>query len=244
MGGGSRFVAEAGTLLRIGEFVDATARASASTNATNIAELETEENALRLGQAGHSTEIAALQAKQLPNFPAAGSRDDKIPKFDGDVLGWEEDAGAGGGVAGPGQITPRLIATRTGNSEVTGYSFTLQDAETAIYYIANNIRAIVPLDTITDGGRSQLDFDGTGGRERFLQARAGRTITLSGSSNVNTLLIYGITIVGQKGDQGDPGPASIPKATNDDVDAVRSQTNQTDLNGICLLYTSPSPRDS
>ena len=29
-------------------------------------------------------------------FPAEGSRDNKIPKFDGDTLGWEEDAGGSG----------------------------------------------------------------------------------------------------------------------------------------------------
>ncbi len=32
--------------------------------------------------------------KRLPDLPAAGSRDNKIPKFDGDALGWEEDAAA------------------------------------------------------------------------------------------------------------------------------------------------------
>ncbi|MCY4059687.1 MAG: hypothetical protein OXG44_17005, partial [Gammaproteobacteria bacterium] len=35
----------------------------------------------------------------LPTLPAAGSRDDKIPKFDGDTLKWEPDAGGGGGAA-------------------------------------------------------------------------------------------------------------------------------------------------
>ena len=35
----------------------------------------------------------------LPTFPEAGSRDNKSPKFDGDTLGWELDAGAGAGEA-------------------------------------------------------------------------------------------------------------------------------------------------
>ena len=35
---------------------------------------------------------------ELPPFPAEGARDNKIPKFDGDVLGWETDAGVGGGL--------------------------------------------------------------------------------------------------------------------------------------------------
>ena len=33
----------------------------------------------------------------LPTFPASGSRDNMIPKFDGDTLGWEADAGGTGG---------------------------------------------------------------------------------------------------------------------------------------------------
>ena len=33
----------------------------------------------------------------LPTFPASGSRDNMIPKFDGDNLGWEADAGGTGG---------------------------------------------------------------------------------------------------------------------------------------------------
>ena len=32
------------------------------------------------------------QINQLPEFPATGSRDNKVPKFDGNTLGWEEDA--------------------------------------------------------------------------------------------------------------------------------------------------------
>ena len=42
---------------------------------------------------------AAQEALLLPTFPAAGSRDNKIPKFDGDILGWEEDAGAATGLS-------------------------------------------------------------------------------------------------------------------------------------------------
>jgi len=34
--------------------------------------------------------------RQLPAFPAPGSRDNKIPKFDGDALGWEDDGGGSG----------------------------------------------------------------------------------------------------------------------------------------------------
>ena len=34
---------------------------------------------------------AEQEALLLPTFPATGSRDNKVPKFDGDTLGWEED---------------------------------------------------------------------------------------------------------------------------------------------------------
>ena len=39
----------------------------------------------------------APDVRQLPAFPAAGSRDNKVPKFDGNTLGWEVDSGAAGG---------------------------------------------------------------------------------------------------------------------------------------------------
>ncbi len=45
----------------------------------------------------------------LPPYPSSGDRDDKIPKFDGDVLGWETDAGASGSTATP----PTLLHTFT-----------------------------------------------------------------------------------------------------------------------------------
>lgn len=49
------------------------------------------------------TQLSALidSVQALPPFPTAGERNDKVPKFDGDDLGWEPDAeGAGGqGVA-------------------------------------------------------------------------------------------------------------------------------------------------
>ena len=38
-----------------------------------------------------------VQAKLLPTLPAQGSRDNKVPKFNGDTLGWEVDASGGGG---------------------------------------------------------------------------------------------------------------------------------------------------
>ena len=40
-----------------------------------------------------SAEIARLATQRLPEFPDAGDRNDKVAKFDGDVLAWETDAG-------------------------------------------------------------------------------------------------------------------------------------------------------
>ena len=39
----------------------------------------------------------AERARLLPELPSEGSRDNKVPKFDGDTLGWEVDATAAGG---------------------------------------------------------------------------------------------------------------------------------------------------
>ena len=40
-----------------------------------------------------------VSGRLLPTFPSTGSRDNKIPKFDGNTLGWEVDAGGTGGGA-------------------------------------------------------------------------------------------------------------------------------------------------
>ena len=46
--------------------------------------------------------------RQLPTLPAEGSRDNKVPKFAGDVLGWEEDAGGIEEIADGSVTTPKL----------------------------------------------------------------------------------------------------------------------------------------
>ena len=75
---------------------DAVARASAATNAANITSLETTVNNNRTGLA--SLEGRFDNRPALPDFPATGSRDNLIPKFNGDTLRWEADlTGSGGG---------------------------------------------------------------------------------------------------------------------------------------------------
>ncbi|MCY3920047.1 MAG: hypothetical protein OXG38_09610 [Chloroflexi bacterium] len=51
----------------------------------------------RAAAAAAQAKADANAALNLPPFPAEGSRDNKVPKFDGDALGWEPDAGTGGG---------------------------------------------------------------------------------------------------------------------------------------------------
>ena len=55
--------------------------------------------------------------RQLPTFPAAGSRDNMIPKFDGNTLGWEADATGTGGLNQnqvDARIAPYARATPSG----------------------------------------------------------------------------------------------------------------------------------
>ncbi|MCY4058453.1 MAG: hypothetical protein OXG44_10670 [Gammaproteobacteria bacterium] len=52
---------------------------------------------LRNGVVDDAALADEVKDQLLPTFPAAGQRDNKIPKFNGDTLGWEPDAGGGGG---------------------------------------------------------------------------------------------------------------------------------------------------
>ncbi len=70
--------------------------------AENRREISEEETARRDADTAITRQVEGVirgmgDIRQLPVLPAAGSRDNKIPKFDGDVLGWETDAGGGGG---------------------------------------------------------------------------------------------------------------------------------------------------
>jgi len=68
---------------------------------------------------GVSGKVDAI--RQLPEFPDAGSRDNKVAKFDGDTLGWEADAeGTGGGGAqggGPARATTTDVDAETDNAK-------------------------------------------------------------------------------------------------------------------------------
>ena len=58
----------------------------------------------------------AVRGKLLPTFPAEGSRDNKVPKFDGDTLGWEVDSGDAGGSTDQTARDAAAAAQRTANT--------------------------------------------------------------------------------------------------------------------------------
>ena len=88
--------------------IDTSARTTAflAQNAAAAAQT-TADTALSTATAAQSTADSAIS---LPPFPASGNRDNMIPKFDGDILGWEEDAGT---ATGDGGGSTDLSAYRT-----------------------------------------------------------------------------------------------------------------------------------
>ncbi len=56
---------------------------------------------------------AAERGRLLPVFPGTGSRDNKVPKFNGDVLGWEEDAVGTAGAIADNSILPSKVQADT-----------------------------------------------------------------------------------------------------------------------------------
>ncbi len=70
----------------------------------NANEWEIIADTTRGGTSGGIT--AAERGRLLPVFPGTGSRDNKVPKFNGDVLGWEEDAAGTAGAIADNSILP------------------------------------------------------------------------------------------------------------------------------------------
>ena len=64
------------------------------------------------------TSIGAI--RQLPAFPAEGSRDNKVPKFENDILIWEDDATGGGSGGGGSSGTVSLRGPLLARVPVTG----------------------------------------------------------------------------------------------------------------------------
>ena len=67
--------------------------------------------------------------RRLPALPAAGQRDNKIPKFSGDVLGWEADAGGGALAFGRVEVNPGRIVNAADLDGTYQCIVSLTDAE-------------------------------------------------------------------------------------------------------------------
>ena len=77
------------------------------------------------GGGGDGGITPAQVARLLPTFPDAGSRNDLIPKFDGDILGWEADATGGGGAAITVEDEGTALATDAETLNFTGAGVTV-----------------------------------------------------------------------------------------------------------------------
>ena len=99
----------------------------------------------------------AQVARLLPTFPDAGSRNDLIPKFDGDTLGWEADATGGGGAAITVEDEGTALATDAETLNFTGAGVTVtNDGTTASKKVIN-----IPAATAGDGGLTAVETDAT-----------------------------------------------------------------------------------
>ena len=97
--------------------------------------------------AGGITPEQALRL--LPELPEKGSRDNKVPKFDGDNLGWEVDAEGTGGGGGTTDATARAAAA-TADAKAVAAQTTATRAEgkadantTFLSTFAARVRAVV-----------------------------------------------------------------------------------------------------
>ncbi|MCY4430598.1 MAG: hypothetical protein OXC11_09430, partial [Rhodospirillales bacterium] len=178
------------------------------------------------GAGGGAT--AAQAARLLPEFPAEGARDNKIPKFDGDDLGWEEDAGAatGGGVARELEVLAPIRVTNT-----NGAANVVWPANYATYQnyevvtgddegVVDTKRGTTAFLALQQDGDIRLfigDKDEAGSRKWLTWTPSTRTMTPGQQgSNTNVRIksarLYDGGPKGEKGDQGDPGPAGAAGA--------------------------------
>ena len=74
----------------------------------------------------------------LPAFPATGSRDNLVPKFDGNVLGWEVDADSSG------SRRSRLAATAIYTPATNTIALTFPDPQTTVWNIGDQIAFLGP----------------------------------------------------------------------------------------------------
>ena len=114
---------------------------------------------LRMTAAGSGGDglTPAQAARLLPTLPDAGSRNDLIPKFDGDTLGWEADATGGGGAAITVEDEGTALATDATSLNFTGAGVTVtNDGSDAGKKVID-----IPAATGQGGGLTAVETDAT-----------------------------------------------------------------------------------
>ena len=110
-----------------------------------------------VGGGGGDGITPAQAARLLPTFPDAGSRDDLIPKFDGDTLGWEADATGGGGAAITVEDEGTALATDATALNFTGAGVTVTNDDND----AGKKVIDIPAATGQGGGLTAVETDAT-----------------------------------------------------------------------------------
>ena len=125
--------------------------------------------------------------RQLPAYPAEGSRDNKVPKFDGDTLGWEEDDGGTGGGTGL-RATASQQATPTAQDR---FFFTDENQPNdPLRYVPwdSLVSGVVTDDSVLDAAQSSR---GSGDRGKLLGTADGNENDLVLVDNPNTQVFRG-----------------------------------------------------
>ena len=190
----------------------------------------------------------------LPALPAEGSRNDRIPKFDGDTLGWEVDGGTGGG--GSGAYTYSQVGSDITVNSATSAGPSLDDlndvffaevrytaqSETGLHFWSSMNKADI---TTTP---YKLQIQGSGAAYIPVVRNATGQIQFSNAGTTNTAIVISLwNVTGSvAGPAGPAGPAGSGGglsdsekrhyATNDafasaDADHARIRTSQIALNG-------------
>ncbi|MCY3730053.1 MAG: hypothetical protein OXF98_01820, partial [Rhodospirillaceae bacterium] len=108
---------------------------------------------LQVTTAKRLIERLAPAARLLPAFPAAGSRNNKVPKFDGDTLEWQEDLASAAGGSNPAgdPLGDAVVATAATNFGTVGGITYAELPELFLLQIDG-----VSSDTVTTTGRYSL----------------------------------------------------------------------------------------
>ena len=123
-----------------------------------------------------------VSSRLLPEFPAAGSRDNKIPKFAGNTLNWEQDAGGG---------DPREAGT---GLSLSGNTLNIQ-----VPYSSSEKSKLSGIQSGAERNSNRVSSNekssGTSTNERSFTPR-----------DVHDMIDIHAPSTGEQGPQGDPGP--------------------------------------